>query len=148
MPRHVPAVQALAYVFGYACFNDLSVRDYQKRTTQWTIGKNFDTTAGFGPTLVTADALPPGAAGLAIRCRVNGQTVQEASTADMLWSVADTIALLSEAMTLHVGDVIAIGTPAGVGQSRTPPLWLRAGDRVEVDIEGIGVLVNPVEAEA
>lgn len=147
VPRHVAQERALDHVFGYACFNDISVRDYQKRTPQWTIGKNFDATGGFGPMLVTADALPPGARGLRIQCRLNGQCMQDANTADMIWSVAQTIALLSAAMTLEPGDVIAMGTPAGVGQSRTPPVWMRAGDVVDVEIEGLGVLSNPVQAQ-
>ena len=147
VPRHLPQVKALDYVFGYACFNDISVRDYQKRTPQWTIGKNFDATGGFGPVLVTADDVPPGAQGLRIQCRLNGQVMQDASTTDMIWGVAETIALLSDAMTLEPGDVIAMGTPAGVGQSRTPPAWMRAGDVVEVEIEGLGVLRNPLQAQ-
>lgn len=147
VPRHLPQERALDYVFGYACFNDISVRDYQKRTPQWTIGKNFDATGGFGPVLVTADDVPPGAQGLRIQCRLNGQVMQDASTTDMIWGVAETIALLSDAMTLEPGDVIAMGTPAGVGQSRTPPAWMRAGDVVEVEIEGLGVLRNPLQAQ-
>ena len=147
VPRHVPQVQALDYVFGYACFNDISVRDYQKRTPQWTIGKNFDATGGFGPTLVTAESLPAGAQGLRIQCRLNGQVMQDANTSEMIWGVAETIALLSDAMTLEPGDVIAMGTPAGVGQSRTPPVWMRAGDVVEIEIEGLGILSNPVQAQ-
>jgi 2-keto-4-pentenoate hydratase/2-oxohepta-3-ene-1,7-dioic acid hydratase in catechol pathway len=145
--RHVPQDDALDLVFGYACFNDMSVRDYQKRTPQWTIGKNFDRTGGFGPALVTADELPPGAAGLGIRSRLNGTVMQEATTADMLWGVAETIALLTECLTLEPGDVIAMGTPAGVGQSRTPPVWMRGGDRIEVEIDGVGLLVNDIVAE-
>jgi acylpyruvate hydrolase len=145
--RHVPAARALDLVFGYSCFNDMSVRDYQKRTPQWTIGKNFDRTGALGPVIVTADELAAGAAGLGIRCRLNGRVMQEASTSEMLFGVAETIALLTECMTLEPGDVIAMGTPAGVGQSRTPPLWMKAGDRVEVEIDGIGTLVNPIAAE-
>ena len=147
VPRHVAQERALDHVFGYACFNDIWVRDYQKRTPQWTIGKNFDASGGFGPMLVTADALPPGAQGLRIQCRLNGQVMQDANTSEMIWGVAETIALLSDAMTLEPGDVIAMGTPAGVGQSRTPPVWMRAGDVVEIEIEGLGVLRNPVRAE-
>ena len=148
VPRHTPRADALAYVFGYCCFNDMSVRDYQKRTPQWTIGKNFDATGGFGPLLVTADALPPGAIGLTIEGRLNGEVMQRASTSDMIFGVAETIALLAEVLTLEPGDVIAMGTPAGVGQARTPPVWMKAGDRYEVEIEGIGTLVNPIANEA
>jgi acylpyruvate hydrolase len=146
--RHVSQENALDYVFGYTCFNDISVRDYQKRTPQWTIGKNFDRTGGFGPVLVTADELPPGAEGLRIQCRLNGEVMQDANTTDMIWNVAETIALLSECLTLEPGDVIVMGTPAGVGQARTPPVWMKHGDTVEIDIEKIGVLVNTIENEA
>lgn len=145
--RHVTQERALEHVFGYTCFNDMSVRDYQKRTPQWTIGKNFDRSGGFGPQLVSADELAPGAAGLRIQARLNGQVMQDANTSDMIWSVAETIALLSECLTLEPGDVIVMGTPAGVGQSRTPPVWLRDGDRIEIDIERVGLLVNTIARE-
>jgi len=147
VPRHVSQHQALDYVFGYSCFNDMSVRDYQKRTPQWTIGKNFDGTGAFGPLLVTADELPRGAEGLRIQSRLNGQVMQVANTRDMIWGVAETISLLSACLTLEPGDVIAMGTPAGVGQARTPPVWMKAGDTIEVEIEGIGTLSNPIRAE-
>ena len=148
VPRHVSESDALQHVFGYGCFNDMSVRDYQKRTPQWTIGKNFDATGAFGPVLVTADELAPGATGLRIRSRLNGQTMQDANTTDMIWGVAETIRLLADCMTLEPGDVIIMGTPAGVGQARTPPVWMKPGDRVEIEIERIGTLANPVVAEA
>ncbi len=143
----VSQAQALQYVFGYTCFNDMSVRDYQKRTPQWTIGKNFDATGALGPVLVSADELPEGATSLRIQSRLNGTVMQDANTSDMIWSVAETIALLSDCMTLEPGDVIAMGTPAGVGQARTPPVWMKAGDVIEIEIERIGLLVNPIEAE-
>lgn len=146
--RHVARADALGFVFGYACFNDMSVRDYQRRTPQWTIGKNFDATGGFGPHLVTADELPEGAAGLSIRSRLNGQVLQDANTADMIFGVAETIELLTECMTLEPGDVIAMGTPAGVGFARKPPLWMKHGDTIEVEIERIGTLINPIRDEA
>jgi len=148
VPRHVSEAEALQYVFGYTCFNDMSVRDYQKRTPQWTIGKNFDGTGGFGPVLVTADVLQPGAVGLQIKSRLNGEVMQDANTSDMIFSVAETIALLSECMTLDAGDAIIMGTPAGVGQARKPPVWMKAGDVIEIEIESIGVLRNPIVAEA
>lgn len=148
VPRHTPKSQALQYVFGYSCFNDMSVRDYQKRTGQWTIGKNFDATGGFGPVLVTADELPPGATGLRIQSRLNGQVMQDANTDDMIFPVDETIALLAECMTLEPGDAIIMGTPAGVGQARTPPVWMKAGDVCEIEIDQIGVLRNPIVAEA
>ncbi len=148
VPRHVAQADALQYVFGYTCFNDMSVRDFQKRTPQWTIGKNFDATGGFGPQLVTADELAPGATGLRICSRLNGQVMQDANTSDMIFSVAETIHLLAQCMTLEPGDVIVMGTPAGVGQARTPPVWMKAGDTIEIEIEKIGVLANPIVAEA
>ena len=147
VPRHVAQADALQYVFGYSCFNDMSVRDYQKRTGQWTIGKNFDATGGFGPVLVSADELPPGAVGLRIQSRLNGQVMQDANTTDMIFNVAETIALLAECMTLEPGDAIIMGTPAGVGQARTPPVWMKPGDMIEIEIEQIGVLRNPIVAE-
>jgi acylpyruvate hydrolase len=146
--KHVGQADALGLVFGYTCFNDGSLRDYQKRTPQWTIGKNFDASGGFGPVLVTADELPPGAAGLRIQGRLNGEVLQDANTADMIFPVAETIALLTEVLTLEPGDVIVMGTPAGVGQARTPPVWMKAGDSFEVEIERIGILRNPVIDEA
>jgi acylpyruvate hydrolase len=146
--RHVKRENALDYVFGYACFNDVSVRDYQKRTSQWTIGKNFDGTGAFGPWLVTADELPPGAQGLDLRLRLNGEVMQRANTSDMIWSVAETIELLTECLTLEAGDVVVMGTPAGVGWARNPPVWLKHGDTVAVEIDGIGVLENVVQDEA
>jgi 2-keto-4-pentenoate hydratase/2-oxohepta-3-ene-1,7-dioic acid hydratase in catechol pathway len=147
VPRHVSQRDALRHVFGYSCFNDMSVRDYQKRTPQWTIGKNFDASGGFGPVLVTADELAPGATGLRICSRLNGQVMQDANTSDMIFSVAETIVLLAQCMTLDPGDAIIMGTPAGVGQARTPPVWMKPGDTIEVEIERIGVLRNPIVAE-
>jgi len=144
--RFVSEADALTAVFGYACFNDASLRDYQRRTTQWTIGKNFDATGGFGPSLVTPDELPPGCTGLRIQSRLNGQVMQDANTTDMVFGVARTISLLSEAMTLEPGDVLVMGTPGGVGYARTPPVWMKAGDTIEIDIEGVGILSNPVTA--
>lgn len=144
VPRHTSKDDALQYVFGYSCFNDMSVRDYQKRTPQWTIGKNFDATGAFGPVVVTADELPAGAMNLTIQSRLNGEIMQDASTSDMIWTVAETIELLAQCMTLEPGDVIAMGTPAGVGQARTPQVWMKSGDVVEIEIEGIGTLCNPI----
>ena len=145
--RHLTQANALDCVFGYSCFNDISVRDYQKKTGQWTIGKNFDGTGPFGPVLVTADELPPGATGLRIQSRLNGQVMQDANTDDMIWGVAETIVLLTECMTLEPGDVIVMGTPAGVGQARTPPVWMKDGDTVEIEIERVGLLSNPIRNE-
>jgi len=147
VPRHVAKADALSYVAGYACFNDVSVRDYQRRTPQWTIGKNFDGTGPFGPAFVTADELPQGATGLKIESRLNGKIMQSANTRDMIFPVDETIMLLSECMTLEPGDVLVMGTPAGVGFARTPPVWMKAGDTIEVEIEGVGLLSNPVVDE-
>ena len=140
----VSADAALEHVAGYACFNDGSVRNYQRKSTQWTMGKNFDSTGGFGPDLVTPDELPPGAKGLSIVSRLNGQVMQNGSTGDMIFDTATLVSVLSQAMTLEPGDVIATGTPAGVGYARKPPVFMRPGDVVEVEIERIGVLSNPI----
>lgn len=145
--RHIDEAQALDHVFGYTMFNDVSVRDFQRKTTQWTPGKNFDGTGPLGPFIVTPDALPPGASGLRITSRVNGETRQDSNTEDMIFSTARIIAILSQFMTLEPGDVIATGTPSGVAHAMKPPGWMKARDRVEVEIEGIGVLGNPVVDE-
>jgi acylpyruvate hydrolase len=142
--RHISEAKALDHVFGYTLFNDVSVRDYQRKTSQWTAGKNFDATGPLGPHIVTADELPPGASGLRISTRVNGETMQSSNTSDMIFSTARTIAILSEIMTLGPGDMIATGTPSGVAHARKPPAWMKAGDTVEVEVEKIGVLRNPV----
>ncbi len=145
--RHIPEDKALDHVFGYTLFNDVSVRDFQRKTTQWMPGKNFDSTGPLGPWVVTADALPPGASGLRISTRVNGETMQDSNTSDMIFSTARCISLLSEFMTLEPGDLIATGTPSGVAHARKPPAWMKAGDTVEVEVEGIGVLSNPIVDE-
>jgi 2-keto-4-pentenoate hydratase/2-oxohepta-3-ene-1,7-dioic acid hydratase in catechol pathway len=145
--RHIPAATALDHVAGYALFNEGSVRDYQFRSSQWFLGKNFDGSGGFGPELATADELPPGARGLRLTTRVNGEIRQEASTADMLFDVATLVSALSEAMTLAPGDVIVTGTPSGVGFAQSPPVFLAEGDLCEVALEGYGVLRNPVRDE-
>jgi 2-keto-4-pentenoate hydratase/2-oxohepta-3-ene-1,7-dioic acid hydratase in catechol pathway len=145
--RHVPEEHALDLVFGYTCFNDASVRDFQRKTHQWTPGKNFDGTGAVGPIVVTPDELPRGAAGLKIACRLNGQTVQSANTREMIVSAAKALSLLSEFTTLEPGDLVALGTPQGVGHARNPPLWMRHGDIVEVEIERVGVLTNKIVDE-
>jgi acylpyruvate hydrolase len=145
--RHVSPEQALDGVAGYTCFNDGSVRDYQRHTVQWTMGKNFDKTGGFGPIFVTADELPRGALGLKIETRVNGETRQSNNTANMIFNVADSISYISQGMTLEPGDVIAMGTSSGVAAAHKPPKWLRNGDVVEIEIENIGVLKNTVADE-
>ena len=146
--RHIAEADALEHVIGYSIFNDASVRDYQKKSPQWTIGKNFDQTGAFGPYLITTDELPPGGKGLRIQTRLNGIVVQDASTDDMVFSVARLISILSEAITLSPGDIIVSGTPGGVGMARKPPLFMKQGDVCEVEIEGIGLLRNRVEDES
>lgn len=145
--RHLTMDNALDVVAAYSCFNDGSVRDYQRKSTQWTIGKNFDATGPFGPWLVPAGDLPPGAKGLHIESRLNGQVMQSDNTSNMIVSTAYALTLLSEALTLEPGDVIAMGTPSGVGYARKPPVFMKAGDTVEIEIEGIGVLSNPIVEE-
>jgi len=146
--RHATPENALDFIFGYTIFNDGSIRDYQRKSSQWTLGKNFDRTGAIGPEVVTADALPPGAAGLRISAALNGMIVQDASTDDMIFPVAKTISILSQVMTLEPGDIIAMGTPSGVGQSRKPPLWLKPGDRIDVSVEAIGVLSSRIVDES
>ena len=146
--RHIAEAEALDHVFGYTLFNDGSVRDYQRKTHQWTPGKNFDKTGALGPVVVTADELPAGATGLAIESRLNGKVMQSANTSDMMWSVARTISTVSEVMTLEPGDLIAMGTPPGVGHARTPPAFMFGGDVIEVEIESIGICRNPIVEEA
>ncbi|WP_417523637.1 fumarylacetoacetate hydrolase family protein [Marinovum sp.] len=149
--RHIPEADALDHVFGYTVFNDGSVRDYQRKTHQWTPGKNFDDTGAIGPFVVTPDEVPPGASGLKIESRVGDEILQSSNTGNMIWSVAQTIATISEYTTLQPGDHIAMGTPPGVGHAKKPnPRWLRPGEVVEVEIEGIGLCASPIidEAEA
>ncbi|MEP3048933.1 MAG: fumarylacetoacetate hydrolase family protein [Roseibium sp.] len=145
--KHISEADALSHVFGYTIFNDGSVREYQRKTHQWTPGKNFDATGPLGPVVVTPDELPEGAVGLKIESRVGSEILQSANTSDMLWSVARTIATISEYSTLEPGDLIAMGTPPGVGHAKKPQRWLRPGEVVEVEIEGIGICANPIVAE-
>lgn len=145
--RHLTADNALDVVAGYSCANDGSVREYQRHTIQWTMGKNFDDTGPFGPVFVSADELPPGAKGLDIQCRLNGQTVQSSNTDMMMFPVVETLVYITAGLTLEPGDVILMGTPSGVGHARKPPLWMKDGDVVEVEIDQIGVLRNVVQDE-
>ncbi|HWU61725.1 MAG TPA: fumarylacetoacetate hydrolase family protein [Ensifer sp.] len=144
--RGVLREAALSHVAGYSVFNDLTYRDFQFRGPQWTMGKNFDGTGAFGPCLVTADELPAGADGLRITTRINGELVQNGNTSDMIFKVPEVIEILSSVMTLEPGDVIITGTPAGVGAGRKPPLWLKAGDVCEVEIECIGKITTHMVA--
>lgn len=145
--RRIPRDQALDHVAGYSLFNDATIRDFQLRTPQWTMGKNFDGTGAFGPWLVTPDAVPPGANGLRIQGRLNGQVMQNARTDQLIFGVVALIELISVAMTLERGDVIITGTPGGVGAARKPPVYMRPGDVYEVEIEGVGALSNVVQDE-
>jgi acylpyruvate hydrolase len=144
--RNVDGSRALDHVAGVMAFNDVSARDLQMANNLWTGGKAIDTFGPCGPALVTLDEIEDIQA-LPVRTRVNGETVQDGNTSDMIFGVAETIAFLSQIMTLQPGDIIATGTPAGVGNSRQPKLFLRPGDIVEVEIDGVGTLRNPV-AEA
>ncbi len=144
--KHVATTDAPAHIFGYCVGNDVSVRDWQLRTSQFTIGKSFDGHAPFGPWIVTADELDP--SGLVIGCTVNGEQRQKSNTHNLVFDCADQIAFLSQAMTLEPGDILFTGTPGGVGAAMKPPQFLKAGDVVRVEIEGIGAIENRVEPEA
>ncbi|MFC7514608.1 fumarylacetoacetate hydrolase family protein [Herbaspirillum sp. GCM10030257] len=145
--RYIARDKALDHVAGYSLFNDGSIRDYQLRTPQWTLGKNFDASGAFGPEFVTVDELPSGAKGLKLTCRLNDKVVQQANTSEMIFDVPSLISICSEAMALHPGDIIISGTPAGVGLARTPQLWMKAGDVCEVELEGLGILRNQIVNE-
>jgi acylpyruvate hydrolase len=145
--KHLNVSNALSCVAGYSCANDGSIREFQGKTTQWDMGKNFDATGAFGPWMVTADELPPGGKGLKIECRLNGVVMQSDNTENMIFPVAESIAYVTQGMTLEPGDIIMTGTPSGVGLARKPPVWMKAGDLCEIAIEGIGVLTNPIQSE-
>lgn len=145
--KHIAESDAFSHVFGYTIFNDGSVRNYQRKTHQWTPGKNFDATGPIGPIVVTPDELPEGAKNLKIESRVGDEILQSANTSEMLWPVDKTIATISEYATLEPGDMIAMGTPPGVGHARTPQRWLRAGETIDIEIEGIGICSSPVVDE-
>ncbi len=145
--KHLTVDTAASCIAGYSCFNDGSVREFQRRSTQWDMGKNFDRTGGFGPWMVTADELPPCGRGIKLETRLNGQVLQSDNTSNMMFPVAETIAYVTQGMTLEPGDVLVTGTPSGVGHARKPRVWMRPGDVCEVQIEGVGILRNPIEAE-
>ena len=146
--KHLSIDNAYSCIAGYSCGNEGSVREFQRKTTQWDMGKNFDRTGGFGPWLITADELPTGAKGLKIQMRLNGQVMQSDNTDNMMFPIAETIAYVTQGMTLEPGDIVFTGTPSGVGHARKPnPVWMKPGDTCEVEIERVGVLVNPIAAE-
>lgn len=145
--RYVSKADALSHVAGYSIFNEGSVRDFQMRTHQWTIGKNFDKSGSFGPYFVSADELPAGAKGLQLKTRLNGEVLQNANTNDMVFDVATLVSVCSQAFSLTPGDIIISGTPSGVGGARKPPIFMQPGDICEISIEGLGVLSNMIEDE-
>jgi 2-keto-4-pentenoate hydratase/2-oxohepta-3-ene-1,7-dioic acid hydratase in catechol pathway len=144
--RHIAAENWKDHVYGYTCVNDVSARDYQLRTTQWMIGKTFDTFCPMGPAIVTADEIADPHA-LDISLTINGEVLQNSNTKHLIFDVPRLVAYLSSVMTLEAGDVISTGTPSGVGFARKPPRWLKAGDEVVVRVAGVGELRNPVVAE-
>ena len=143
--RDIAPEDAFAYIGGYMCFNDVSVRDYQYRTPQWLQGKTFDTSGPCGPALVTADEVSDPQS-LDISLRLNGEVMQQSNTSDLFFDIPTIIAYISQIMTLEPGDIIATGTPGGVGVARNPQVFLKAGDVVQVEIAGLGTLENPVVA--
>ena len=145
--HRIEKAAALEHVLGYSVFNDASIRDYQVKSPQWTMGKNFDGTGAFGPALVTADELPAGCQGLRLQTKLNGELMQDANTSDMIFDVPSLVATISEVLTLAPGDIIVSGTPAGIGWARKPPVFMRDGDVCEIEIEGVGLLRNTVQAE-
>lgn len=145
--RNIPKSKTLDYVAGYSVGNEGSIRDYQMKASQWTLGKNFDKTGSWGPDLVTEDEVPKGGKGLHIETRLNGKVLQSSSTKNMIFDAKAIIHAASVAMTLEPGDIIFSGTPAGVGFVRKPPVFMKAGDVCEIEIEGLGILRNPVRAE-
>jgi len=145
--RHIAAQDWREHVFGYTCVNDVSARDFQLMTTQWLMGKTFDTFCPMGPWITTADEIEDPHE-LDIQCEINGEVLQSSNTRHLIFKIPELIEFLSGVFTLEPGDVISTGTPAGVGFARRPPRWLRAGDEVVVRVQGVGELRNPVVAEA
>ena len=142
--RYINAANAFDHVAGYTCFNDISIRDWQRHTSQFIPGKNFPRTGALGPWMVTKDEIPDPHS-LRIRTRLNGQIMQDANTDQLIFRIPELIAYISSFTTISPGDIIATGTPSGVGFARNPPVFMKAGDVVEVDLEGIGVLKNKME---
>jgi len=144
--RRISQKDSWSHIAGYSCYNDGSVRDWQRHTIQWTAGKNFARTGAFGPWMVTADEIPPNTV-LTLSCRLNGERMQHATTEQMIFKIPKLIEYISTFTTLLPGDVIVTGTPGGVGARRTPPLWMKPGDKVEIEIDKVGVLENPIGEE-
>jgi acylpyruvate hydrolase len=145
--KHLTAANATSCIAGYSCGNEGSVREFQRKTTQWDMGKNFDRTGGFGPWLITADELPDAAKGLKIQSRLNGTVMQSDNTDNMMFPIVEMLVYITQGITLEPGDVIFTGTPSGVGHARKPPVWMKNSDTVEVEIERIGILRNPIADE-
>ena len=145
--KHLTAANATSCIAGYSCGNEGSVREFQRKTTQWDMGKNFDRTGGFGPWLITADELPDAAKGLEIQSRLNGTVMQSDNTDNMMFPIVEMLVYITQGITLEPGDVIFTGTPSGVGHARKPPVWMKNGDTIEVEIERIGTLRNPIADE-
>jgi acylpyruvate hydrolase len=145
--KHLTAANATSCIAGYSCGNEGSVREFQRKTTQWDMGKNFDRTGGFGPWLITGDELPDAAKGLKIQSRLNGAVMQSDNTDNMMFPIVEMLVYITQGITLEPGDVIFTGTPSGVGHARKPPVWMKNGDTVEVEIERIGTLRNPIADE-
>jgi 2-keto-4-pentenoate hydratase/2-oxohepta-3-ene-1,7-dioic acid hydratase in catechol pathway len=141
--RRISQEDAWGHIAGYSCYNDGSVRDWQRHTAQWTAGKNFTHTGGFGPWMVTADEIPPNTK-MTLSCRLNGERMQHATTEQMIFKIPKIIEYVSSWTTLAPGDVLVTGTPGGVGARRTPPLWMKPGDKVEIEIDKVGILENIV----
>jgi 2-keto-4-pentenoate hydratase/2-oxohepta-3-ene-1,7-dioic acid hydratase in catechol pathway len=146
--KHLTLANALDCIAGYSCANEGSVREFQRHTTQWGMGKNFDRSGSFGPWMVSADELPRGATGLKIMSRLNGNTMQSDNTENMMFPLPETLVYLTKGMTLEPGDIILTGTPSGVGHARKPdPVWMKPGDTIEIEVAGVGVLRNGIEDE-
>ena len=141
--RRISQKDSWSHIAGYSCYNDGSVRDWQRHTIQWTAGKNFARTGGFGPWMVTADEIPPGTK-MTLSCRLNGERMQHATTEQMIFKIPKILEYVSTWTTLAPGDVIVTGTPGGVGARRTPPVWMKPGDKVEVEIDKVGILENTI----
>ena len=141
--RRISQKDAWGHIAGYSCYNDGSVRDWQRHTIQWTAGKNFTQTGGFGPWMVTADDIPPNTK-MTLSCRLNGETMQKATTEQMIFKIPKIIEYCSTWTTLEPGDVLVTGTPGGVGARRNPPVWMKPGDKVEIEIDKVGILENTI----